>query len=393
MDNYKMLIKRHPQKFILGLSILIVAIITGQAILLGPKTFDSSEIAYTYYNNYVIFKQSFFHLIENKDLYQLFPTEHWDLYKYSPAFSLLMAPVAFLPDALGLLAWNLLNLLILFFALLKLPVQPVKTRLFMCGFVFIELITSIQNSQSNGLMAGLIIFAFVFLERKQIALASLLIVLSMFIKIFGVAALALFMFYPNKHKAFFYTVGWILLLAILPLIVVSWSQLSFLYQSWFELLRNDQSASIGLSVAGLIYGWFGLDFKNLVLLIGALLFCLPFLKYKYFKELKFRLFFLSAILIWVVIFNYKAESPTFVIAVSGIAIWFFSQGIKTENLILLILAFILTVLSATDLFPRSIRESYVMPYGLKALPCILIWVKIIVDLIFYKPMNSELANE
>jgi len=97
---------------------------------------------------------------------------------------------------------------------------------------------------------------------------------------------------------------------ILPLIVVSVSQLFFLYQSWFHLLQNDQSVSLGLSVAGWLHSWFGIESKNKIVIIGAVLFCLPFMKYKFFNELKFKLFFLSSILIWIVIFNHKAESPT-----------------------------------------------------------------------------------
>ncbi len=374
--------------FVAGILIFITIIITGDNLLLKPKTFETGGILYTHYNNYLIFKQSFFHLIENKDLYQLYPTEHWDYYKYSPAFSILIAPLAYLPDALGLFIWNLLNVLIIFLALWKLPLQSVKTRLFMLGFIIIELITSIQNSQSNGLIVGLIIFAFIFLEKKQTALASLFIVLTIFIKLFGLVALALFIFYPDKRKAIIYTISWTLILVILPLIVISISQLSFLYQSWFYLLQNDHSVSLGLSVAGWLHSWFGVECKNEILLFGVILFCLPFLKYKFFNDLKFKLFFLSSILIWIVIFNHKAESPSFIIAISGIIIWFFSQKIKIANIVLLVIAFIFTVLSSTDIFPKSIRVNYIIPYALKALPCILIWIKIIFDLIFYKPENN-----
>ena len=248
--------------------------------MLKSKTFGTCTIEYTHYNNYLIFKQSFFHLIENNDLYKLYPNEHWDLYKYSPTFALLMAPIAVLPNAVGLLIWNLLNVLILFFAIWKLPVNSDKSRLYILGFILIELITSIQNSQSNALMAGLIIFAFIFLENKQTALASLLIVLTIFIKLFGVVALALFIFYPDKIKFILYTIGWTLLFAALPLILISSSQLLFLYHSWFNLLQNDHSISLGISVAGIFSSWFGIECKSETILIGAVLFCLPFFKYQ-----------------------------------------------------------------------------------------------------------------
>ncbi len=374
--------------YLVSVLTLIVLFVSGNSYLFEPKTFEPGGLEYTRYNNYVIFKQSFVHLIENKDLYQLFPSDHWDLYKYSPTFAVLMFPFAQLPDALGLFCWNLLNSLILFFALWRLPAVSRNTRYWMLGLVLIELITSLQNSQSNGLMAGLIIFAFIFLEKKKPALASLMIVLTVFIKLFGLVALVLFLCYPERWKAMLYALGWTLLFAFLPLLVVSWSQLELLYQSWFMLLQNDHSASIGLSVAGWLYSWFGIAYSNLIVIIGALLLCLPLLRYQYFKEYTYRAFFLSSVLIWVVIFNHKAESPTFVIAVSGIAIWYMSQGLSMLNLVLLSLALVFTVLSPTDLFPRSLHNAFVAPYVLKAVPCILIWVKISVDLLFFYPKSG-----
>ena len=376
--------------FLFSFIALITLVITAQSLLLKPKFFDNSGIAYTRYNNYVIFKQSYFHLVENKDIFQLYPKEHWDYFKYSPTFALFMAPLAYLPDAVGLFIWNILNALVLFFALWKLPLPEERKKIFLFLFVVIECITSMQNAQSNGLMAGLIIFAFNNLEKKQVAIASLLIVCTVFIKIFGLVAFSLFLFYPNKIKAFLYALLWSTILYILPLLVVSMSQLNLLYASWYHLLQNDHSASFGLSVAGWLHSWFGFDGKNIILLIGAVLFCLPFLKFRYFTNLKFKLYFLSFLLLWMVIFNHKAESPTFVIAIAGVSIWFFSQKIKLENLLLIIFAFVFTTMSPTDLFPKSIREIYMMPYVMKAVPCIFIWFKITFDLLFYK--ESEIGE-
>jgi hypothetical protein len=268
--------------------------------------------------------------------------------------------------------------------LIKLPVWTNKANYFLLVFVLIELITSIQNSQSNGLIAGLLIFAFLFLEKKNIALASLFIVLTVFIKIFGIVALALFIFYPQKLKSVLYIIGWFILLGLLPLLVCTPLELLDQYKSWLYLLANDHSVSIGYSVAGWLKTWFDINVKDSITLIGALIFLLPLLKYKYYNQIQFRLLFLASILIWVVIFNHKAESPTFIIAVSGITIWFSSQKLKTENLILLIVAFIFTTLSSTDLFPRYIRTEYMYPYVVKAVPSILIWVKIIVEMLLFK---------
>ncbi len=378
--------------FLLGALTLIVLFVSANSYFFEPKTFEPGGLEYTRYNNYVIFKQSFAHLVEGKDLYRLFPLEHWDLYKYSPTFALLMAPFAQLPDALGLFCWNLLNTLVLFFALWRLPAYSPNLRLWMLGMVLAELVTSLQNSQSNGLMAGLLIFAFVLMEQKKPAVAALLIVLSVYIKLFGLVAVLLFLCYPERWRALLYAIGWTLLLAALPLLVVSIGHLGFLYQSWFYLLQNDHSASIGLSVAGWLHSWFGIAESNLTVMLGALLLCLPLLRFPCFPKYWYRAFFLASILIWVVIFNHKAESPTFVIAISGLAIWFMSQRPGWPNLAFVGLALVFTVLSPTDLFPRGLQNSLVQPYALKAVPCILLWLKICLDLMLFKPTSDAVAQ-
>lgn len=348
----------------------------------GPKFFDESSNAYTYYNNYVIFKQSFFHLIRNQDLYILYPQQQWDLYKYSPTFALLMAPLAILPDVLGLILWNALNALVLFFAIRTFPVEHSKIKVFILWFVLQELLTSLQNSQSNGLMAALLILAFNSFEYKKVWLASLCILLAFYIKIFGIVAASLFLFYPDKLKFISYSLLWGIALLLLPLVVISPDQLLFLYKSWQQMLSADHFASYGLSVMGWLYTWFGLELpKTLVLLAGVIIFCLPVLKFRSYQHKMFRILFLASILIWIVIFNHKAESPTFIIAMCGVGIWYFFQKKNTPNLILVILAFVFTSLSPTDVFPPFLKGQLVQPYVLKAAFCVFIWFRLIYQLL------------
>lgn len=350
--------------------------------LIGPQEFAGRQ--YTHYNNFLTFKYSYFHLIQNKDLYIEYPDEHWDYFKYSPTFALMMFPFAYLPNLIGLLLWNLVNSLILFFAIKELKIDD-KIKALILWFTAIELLTSIQNEQSNGLMAGLFILSFVLFEKNKPLLATLLLTISAYIKIFGIIGFILILFYPNRLKAILYSAFWMVLFAIAPLIVISFDQLKFLYTSWLNLLKWDYSASIGLSVAGWLKTWFNFEPpKFLITLFGAIFLLLPLLKWKNFENFGFRFLYLASILIWVVIFNHKAESPTYVIAISGVGIWYFSQKKKMENFVLLILAFIFTSLSPTDLFPKFLRDSLVIPYVLKAVPCIFIWMKLTYELIFDK---------
>ena len=56
--------------FIVELLSVRVAIITAQNYFSTSIALDSSTIAYTHYNNYLIFKNSLIHLVRNQDLYQ-----------------------------------------------------------------------------------------------------------------------------------------------------------------------------------------------------------------------------------------------------------------------------------------------------------------------------------
>src|ERR1700748_3818047 len=67
--------------------VLISVIATIQGLTSGPKIYIPGGRPYIDYNNYRIFKFSFYHLVAGKDIYQLFPDDHWDLYKYSPGFA------------------------------------------------------------------------------------------------------------------------------------------------------------------------------------------------------------------------------------------------------------------------------------------------------------------
>lgn len=338
---------------------------------------------YTNYNNYIIFKQAFFHLLEGKDLYIMYPAECWDLYKYSPAFALFMGVFAYLPDMVGLTFWNLLNAMVLWYALSTMPQASNKQKVAMLLFVFLELLTNIQNAQSNGLIAGLIVLGFNKLEKGDTIWPPLFFMLTVFIKIFGLVAFALFILYKPKLRLALYSLLWFLVLLALPILFSGYNGLLLQYQSWWNMLKEDHSVSLGLSVMGWLTTWFGYaGNKTLVTLAGVVLFCLPLIKIKHYSQYGYRLLLLASVLLWVIIFNHKAESPTFIIAVAGVAVWYCMQKKGIWLTVLVLLVFIFTSLSPTDIFPRGLRDAWVTPYVLKAVPCILVWGVIIYQMWF-----------
>ena len=373
------------KRFITLLFFLLVLTAVLQSLFLGPKIYHEGGLEYTHYNNYKIFKHSFLHLKNYQDLYILHPQEHWDLYKYSPSFSVFFGLFASLPDWLGLFLWNFLNAFILLFAVYYLPKITERQKGLILLFCAIELMTAIQNQQSNGLIAGLTILAFGLLERNKYRFATLCIVFSAFIKLFGLVGFALFLFYPKKWKLALYSVLWTILLLALPLIFIDFEQYKFLFTSWQNMLANDYSSSYGYSVTGVLHSWSGMEINKMAVLVtGIIMFLIPLARFKQYSNFSFRLLVLTSVLIWVVIFNHKAESPTFIIAMAGVSIWFVISEKNALNIILFIMAFILTSVSRTDIFPRYLNDNFVIPYSLKAFPCILIWLKIVYDMIVLK---------
>jgi len=385
-------------RFILGVYIALAVIASVQGIMLGlhefhmPKVFPADIMnkpeyvnqfigrRLTEYNNYVIFKHSFFHLLHGTNLYGLYPAEHWDFYKYSPTFALLMGSVAYLPDILGLSTWNVLNAITVFFAIRMLPLS-VRKQCLIFWFIAMELLTCLQNNQSNGLMCGLIIAAYGCMEQKKVVLATLWLVLAMYIKVYGAIGFCLFLFYPSKLRFILSAVLWTIVLAAMPLIVTPFHTLVWQYHNWADLMIADAALARGLSVAGWLYSWFGLDnTKNYVIGIGIIFFLLPFTRFKLYSNVVFKLLILASMLVWVIIFNHKAESSTFIIAVAGVAIWYFVMPEAKWRTTIFWSVFIFTCLATTDIFPPFVKKEFIYPYKIKVVPCILAWCMIFIEL-------------
>jgi hypothetical protein len=366
---------------------LLLAVIASVQQWFLSAAFDPSD-PYTHYNNYVIYRQSFAHLVAQQPLYTLYLGEHWDYFRYSPSFALAFGVFAWMPDLPGLLLWNVLNASVLLIAWRMLPVPDERITLAAGWFVAVEVMTALQNSQSNILLAGLLILAFGLLERRQVAAATLMIVIAAFTKLFGLVAFSLFLLYPQKGKFVLSFALWGLAIGLLPLVVVPPAQLLRLYEGWWRLLSIDYGQSAGLSIMAWLQSWFGAAPPNtLVGLAGAAVFCWPLLYVRRHRDSTFRLLFLCNLLIWVVIFNHKAESSSYVIAMCGAGLWYFSQQPGRLNTALVWLAFVFTSLSPTDIFPRALSVAFFAPYAIKAVPCILIWVKVTYELVtgHYRP--------
>jgi hypothetical protein len=310
---------------------------------------------------------------------------------YGPFFSLIIAPFAILPTFIGCFLWCLVNAWLLFYAINQLPISARnKNVVLLIGMI--EMMTATHSVQFNTMLTGWILLSFVFTERKQVVLATLFIAAGFYVKIYGIVGLAFFFFTEHKLRFFLSFIGWCILFFCLPMFISSPSFVIQSYQDWAHSLVEKNATNIiietvgmqDISLMGMVRRIFQIGkLPNYWFTVpAAVLYVLPFLRKDQFSNLNFRLSYLALALIGVVIFSSSAESPTYILAVIGIAIWYVIQEQPRSffMVFLLIITFILTILSPTDLVPRNIRE-LIVHYSLKALPCCIIWVVLTYELL------------
>ncbi|HEY2584091.1 MAG TPA: glycosyltransferase family 87 protein [Mucilaginibacter sp.] len=339
------------------------------------------------HNNYFVYKWGFLNTV-----HQLTPfgpqSQHFlDLYHYGPVFAILMAPFAILPDGLGVILWVMFNAWVLYIAIKLLPLKEnhYVVILLICAH---ELMTSSSNVEINPLIGALIILSFVFISDRKDFWAALMICIGTFIKLYGIVGLAFFFLSDNKLKFILSLLFWSVVLFLLPMLISSPSYIIKTYHDWYGDLLTKNQSNIGpslqdISAMGLIRNIFSYrQLSNITVIIpGILLFATWYLKPKYFRVIPYQLLLLASTLIFVIIFSSSSESPTYIIAFAGVGIWFMNleRPVTTFEISLFVFALVLTSLSPSDLFPKYIRVHYVLPYKLKALPCVLIWMKIIYE--------------
>jgi hypothetical protein len=342
---------------------IVALVMTIRGVIKSPQS----------YNNFTIFRSSFRNLVDGANLYVPHRDQHIDLYKYSPTFALLMGPFQLVPRAAGAVIWNVLNVWAIFWGVTRLEIGR-RAQSFVLLFLFFELLTSLSNAQSNGIVTGLMLGAFAAFERRSTATAALLIGLGVAIKPFAGVVGLLFPLYGGKAR--FLVTGAVaaLVLGLSPAILTGVPGLLSTYRDWWTLLGSDKAHGANYSLMTLVERGLGVDLPDrYYLAFGLPLMIAPLLMRSRWSDPRFRLTTLAGMLIWVVIFNHKAESPTYIIAVAGAGIWAVAEPPSWLRSLLLSFVFLLTELAATDLFPKSWRMSYIQPYSLKALPCVILW--------------------
>lgn len=348
------------------------------------------------YNNYLIFKGVFLNTELQRNLYLPYPELYFDKNHYGIFFSALIAPFTLMPDWLGLVLWNLANVGIFILAIRQLPLAE-KQKAFFAWLCLQELITALVSFQFNVALTGLLLLsACAIYYQKEIKSAGYILI-GLFVKIYGIVGLSSFFFI--KHKIRFivsFIIGFGLFLA-LPMLYTPPHFVLQSYQDWFHelILKNNSNQILGnmqdISLMGFVRRVLQVEHLSnwLFIIPGLFIFALPYLRVKQYGERAFQLLILASTLLFTVLFSSGSESPTYIIAVAGVMIWYVIQKHKTRLINgLLIFVILLTCFGMSDLFPSYVKDNYIIKYALKALPCILVWFRIIYELLF-SDMNQN----
>jgi hypothetical protein len=326
-------------------------------------------------NNFLIFRAASLHLLHGRDLYAAYPAEHFDFYKYSPTFALLFLPFALPPFAVAMLSWNALNAGALYLAIGA--VMPRRAAVAARAILFLDMLGSLQNVQSNALVAALIIFTFAAYERRHTMLGSLATAIGANIKVFPLAAASFAIFHPRKLRLAIALTASLVGLALLPLLVTTPSTLVSQYASW-RAIESTDALERGFSVMQHLQLLLRRDLPNWpIQLLGVALLLAPVLvRRERWGDWPFRRLYLCSVLVFCVLFNHQAESPTFVIGVAGVAVWFAALERRTRWRWTLLALFVVgTVLASSDAMPAWLQRNLFDPYRLKTVPLLLVWIE------------------
>ena len=358
-------------RLLLGLWLLI-------AVIASLQKYGGGE------NNFLIFRGVFWHVFNEQPLYAPYPGEYFDVNHYGPVFSLVIAPFAVVPRLVGLLLWNVALVLFLYVAVRRGGYSR-RLQLFVLWFCLHELLNGVQMQQFNIAIAAIILLSFSAIERENDFMAAFFIVLGTLVKLYGVVGLAFFFF--SKHKGRF--VGslafWGVVLFVAPMVISNWDYIVGQYQAWYTCLGEknaDNMFSIGtnISLLGMIRKLTGCaGYSDLLIIVpGLVLFALPYLRVRQYANEGFRLTLLASVLMFTVLFSTGSENSTYIIAVVGVAVWYAAAPWKRSgwDVALMVYVFVFCTMAHSDLVPRELRESLIKPYALKALPCIIVWLKL-----------------
>ena len=335
-------------------------------------------------NNFLIFRYVYWHVIGRLPLYEQYPQEYFDMNHYGPTFSLVIAPFAIPPVWLGMLLW-LVALTLGLYVAIRHSLFTRWQQVFIFWFCAHELLNAVQMQQFNIAIAAIIVASYYLIRRERDFWAACLIMIGTFVKLYGIVGLAFFFFSRHKGRLVASCAFWALVLFVAPMLISSPEYILTQYQEWFACLVGKNTENYfatyqNISLIGMVRKISGSSaYSDLWLMIpGLVAFLLPYLRVSQYKHEAFRQTLLASVLMFLILFSTGSENSTYIIAVVGVAIWYTAAPWKRgwPDVVLMVYVFFFCTMAHSDLMPKFIREEWIKPYSLKALPVVLVWFRL-----------------
>lgn len=325
--------------------------------------------------------------------------EGFDYYKLSPTFLLPFIAFAQLPFVVSGVIWQLISTVLFFAAMLWLLRELPLARPLGLGLSLLLpflLLTDFQLNgtylQSNTLVVAVMTLGLLFYIRGQWLVSALLLAWITNTKLYPLV-LTLLLFVDMRWRFIVVTLFAHAFLLALPYVVWGQVQANTFYSDWMSLLAMDKTLTYGEP-----WGHFFLGLKPFlevnfawvlqqsyvwVLLISAALVGLPTLWLRWtagvFQTDTLMLLLVTA-LAWILLFSTRTEGPTLVLIapIYAYALWRI-MSIDSDNqrrlaLGVLILVFVLTSLSTSDVFRGTIVHALSWQHNLRTLGLIAAFV-------------------
>ncbi len=299
-----------------GLGLLIVLIATSVEVFRGRNT------------NYFDYQDSTRMFWEGLSPYNLeYAQAHQIYFLYSPVFSVLFAPIFYLPWWLGPYVWNIGNYTLFSLAIKWLPQQLDKYKLYIFVFLLSVVLQTVFCYQHNIIVAYIYLFAFILLERGKGFWAVFLIMLSATTKIYGAAELAILFCYPKTLRNFGYAILCGAFFLLLPAVNTNFDNVFVLYQQMFDMIASHHSDSdyIGILFAVGLKPFLLPNYRLVQVVVLAILAVLFFWRYKRWSDFRFRVQALGILSGFMILFSDCPETHTYIICLPFYVMAFWLQ--------------------------------------------------------------------
>ena len=92
----------------------------------------------------------------------------------------------------------------------------------------------------------------------------------------------------------------------------------------------------------------------------------------------------------VLFYSTGSESSSYIIALCGVSFWWCSAPSKRGKwgVALLVFVFMISGFGSSDLYPPCIKRGLIQQYALKALPCLIVWLRLCYEMMVYDYKES-----